>query len=105
MGIWDKDKRTFSNPNELNNEELVEFMFEGTGLAALDLDQDPQTMLKNKMGNFHEANFQKSYAQAQGKYDKTVNIASRSRQIGRKLKGRKNTESPPGLNIASSEDP
>ena len=51
MGIWDKEKRTFTNPNELHNEEAMEVMFEGTGIAALYLDQDPQAALKNKTGN------------------------------------------------------
>ena len=62
MGIWDKYKRTFNNPNDLHNEELMEGMFEGTGLTALDLDQDPQAALKNKIVNFNEADIQKAYA-------------------------------------------
>ena len=53
-------------------------MFKGTGFTALNLDQDPRALLKNKMGNFDEADLQKSYAQAQVKDDETVNIASRS---------------------------
>ena len=44
---------------------------------ALDLDQDPQSGLKNKMGHFDEAYLQKSYAQAQVKDDEIVTIASR----------------------------
>ena len=40
-------------------------MFEGTGLMALDLYHDPQSSMKNKMGNFDEADLQKFYAQAQ----------------------------------------
>ena len=51
MGIWDKEKRTFTNPNELHNEEAMEVMFEGTGIAALYLYQYPQAALKNKTGN------------------------------------------------------
>ena len=27
MDIWDKDKHTFTNPNELHNEEAMEGMF------------------------------------------------------------------------------
>ena len=42
-------------------------MFKGTGLQALDLDQYPQGTMKNIMGNFYEADIQKSYAWAQGK--------------------------------------
>ena len=52
-------------------------MFEDTGLKALDLDQDPQDTLKNKMGNFDETDIYKVYAQAQVKDDETVTIASR----------------------------
>ena len=61
MGIWDKDKRAFTEPNEMHNEEAMEYMFKGTGLTALYLDQDPQAALKNKMGNFDEAYLQKAY--------------------------------------------
>ena len=61
MGIWDKQKHTFTKPVELHNEEAMEVMFEGTGLTALYLDQDPQAALKNKMGNFDEAYLQKAY--------------------------------------------
>ena len=59
MGIWDKYKRTFIDPNELHNEEAMEVMFEDTGITALYLDQYPQAALKNKMGNFDEADLQK----------------------------------------------
>ena len=62
MGTWDKYKRAFTDTNELHNEEDMEGMFEGTGVKALELDQDPQAALKNKMRNFHEADHQKSYA-------------------------------------------
>ena len=55
-------------------------MFEGTGLTAFDLYQDSQDALKNKIGNFDDANLQKDYARAQGKDDETVTIASRSCQ-------------------------
>ena len=40
MGIWDKDKCTFTNTKELHNEVAIEGMFEGTGLTALYLDQE-----------------------------------------------------------------
>ena len=49
MGIWDKDKRDFTYPNELNNEEAMEGMFEVSGPKALDLDQDSQDALRKKM--------------------------------------------------------
>ena len=55
----------------------METMCEVTGLMALDLDQDPHAALNNKMINFDEADFQKNYAQAQGKDNETVTIASR----------------------------
>ena len=45
----------------------MEGMFKGTCLTELDLDQDPQAVLKNKMGNFDEADLHKYYAPAQGK--------------------------------------
>ena len=77
----------------------MEIMLEGTGLTELDLDQDPQASLKNKMGNFDEVGLQKAYTWAHGKHDKTVTIANRSRQIGSKFQTRKNIESPAGLNI------
>ena len=32
MGIWDKERRTFTNQHELYNEEAMEGMFEVTGL-------------------------------------------------------------------------
>ena len=54
-------------------------MFDGTDLTELYLDQDPQAALKNKIGNFDEAGFQKAYAREPGKYDEMVTIASRSR--------------------------
>ena len=52
------------------------------------------------MVNFDEANIQKAYAKAQGKYDKTVTIASISRQISRKLKTRTKIAPLPSFNIA-----
>ena len=105
MGIWDKYKRTFIDPNELHNEEAMEGMFEDTGITALYLDQDPQDALKNKMGNFDEEDIQKVYAWAQDHDDETVTIASRSRKIGRKLQERTKPAYTPGLNISPSEDP
>ena len=54
MGIWDKEKRTFTDPNELHNEEAMEDMFKGTCLTSLYLDQDPRYRLKDKIGNFDE---------------------------------------------------
>ena len=48
MGIYDKEKRIFTDPNELDNEEPTECVFEDTGLAALNLDQEPQAALKKK---------------------------------------------------------
>ena len=80
-------------------------MFEGTGLTALDLNQDPQGILKNTMGNIDESDLQKSFAHTQGKDDEIVTIVSRSRQIRKKLQTRKITAPPPGLNIAPAEDP
>ena len=55
------------------------------------------------MGNFYEEGFQKSYTQAQGKYDETVTIASRSREIGRKIKPQTKTAPTQGFNIAPDE--
>ena len=72
MGIWDKENCTFTDPNELNNEESMEGTFEGTGLTELYLDQDPQAELKKK-GNSDEADLQKAYARAQGKYYEKCN--------------------------------
>ena len=48
VGLWYKDKCTFTDPNELHNEESMESIFEGTGITALDLDKDSQFALKNK---------------------------------------------------------
>ena len=45
----------------------MEGMFKGTDLTELDLDQELQAALKNKIGNFDEADLQKAYTQAQGK--------------------------------------
>ena len=74
----------------------MEDMLEGTGFTALYLYQDPQSTLKKQYINFDEADLQKAYARAQGKYDETVTITSRSRQIGRKIQARTETERPPG---------
>ena len=65
MRIWDKYKCTFTDPNDLHSEEAMESMCKAIGLTALDLYQDPQYALKNKMGNFYEANHQKKYASEQ----------------------------------------
>ena len=83
----------------------MEGMFNDKGLAEFYLDQDPQDMLNNNMGNFDEADLQKYYAWALGKDDETLTIASISRQIGRKLQARTNKAYPPGLNIAPSKEP
>ena len=64
-------------------------MFKGTYITALDSDQDPQASLMKKMGNFDEADLQKIYTRAYGKYDETETIASRTIQISRKLQKRK----------------
>ena len=58
-----------TDPNELHSGEETEGLFEGTGITKLYLDQDPQAALKNKIGNFDEAELQKPYAQVQVKYD------------------------------------
>ena len=80
-------------------------MFEGTGLTALDLYQDSQASLKNKMANFDEADPQKAYDLSQGKDDETVRISSGSCQIGRKFQSQEKAVSPPGLNIEPDKDP
>ena len=77
MVIWDKYKCTFTDPNELHNEEDMEGMFKGTGLTVLYLDQEPQTALKNKMGNFDDADLQKAYAWEQVKNYETITIEGR----------------------------
>ena len=41
MGILDKEKRTFTNPIDINNEEAMEGMFKGNIITELDLYQDP----------------------------------------------------------------
>ena len=104
MGIWDKAKCAFTNPDDLHNEEAKESMFEVTGLMSLSLDQDPQATLENQIGNFDELDLQKFYAHAQEKDDETLTIASRSHQIGRKFQEQANTVSTPGLNIAHVDD-
>ena len=101
MDTWNKYKRTLTDLNELHNEEAMGGTFEGTGLTEFDIYQDPQDALKDKIGNFDEADLQKAYARSQGKYYKTVTIESRSRQIGRELK----PQTTPGLNIALDEYP
>ena len=75
-GYLGKEKRTFTDPNELHNEEAMEIMLKSTGLKTIDLERYPQASLKNKMGNFYEADIQKAYAPAQGKYNESVIIAS-----------------------------
>ena len=57
------------------------------------------------MGNFDEADLLGAYERAQGRYYETVIIASRSRNIGTKLKARKNTAPLPGFNKALDEHP
>ena len=49
--------------------------------------------------------FRKLISRAQVKDDETVTIASRSRQIVRKLQAHTKTAPPPGFNIAPDEDP
>ena len=105
MGIQDKEKYTFTGPNELHNEEVMEGMFKGTGLTDLNLYQDPQAALNKKMGNFDEGDIQKDYVRAQGKYNETVIISSISCHIGRKLQARTNKVPPPGFNIEPAKDP
>ena len=83
----------------------MESMFEVKCIMALDLDQDPQSGLKNKMDKCDEADLQKAYSRAQGKDDEIVTIANISRQIGRKLQPRTKIDYPPGLNIAPSKEP
>ena len=83
----------------------MEVMFEGIVLTALDLDQDPQSELKNKMENFDEADLRKVYAWTHGNEDETVNIASRSRQIRKRLQKQTKTAYLPGLNLAPTKDP
>ena len=83
----------------------MESTFKSTGLRELDLDQDPQTAQKNKMGTFDEAYIQKAYARAQVKDDKTVTIAIRSHHIIRKVQALVKTVSPSVLDIAPSDDP
>ena len=61
----------------------MEGMFKGTCLTELDLDQDPQAALKNKIGNFYEADIQKAYARVQWKDDETVTITSISLKLGK----------------------
>ena len=85
MSIWDKDKRTFTNPNDFHNKESMDSMFEGTCLTELDIYQNPQSSLKNKMSIFDEADLQKSYDRAQRKDYGNVTIEIRSRHIRRKL--------------------
>ena len=58
MGIWDKDKITFINPNKLHNEEAMEDMFKGTGITTLDLEN----LRWRRMVNFDKANLRKYYA-------------------------------------------
>ena len=77
MGTWDKYKRAFTDTNELHNEEDMEGMFKGTGLTVLYIDQEPQTELKNKMGNFDDADLQKAYDWEQVNNYETITIKSR----------------------------
>ena len=83
----------------------MEGMFGVTCITALYLDKNPQTVLKNKIGNFYEEYLQKYYGWSQVKDDETLNIAGRSRQIGSKIQVRTKTVSPPVFNIASDKDP
>ena len=62
MVIWDTDKRTFTDQNELHNEKTMESMFEDTYFIALNLYQKLQAAIKNQKGTFDEADIQKSYA-------------------------------------------
>ena len=81
----------------------MEGMYKVKGLKELDLYQNPQAELKNKMRNFDEEHLQKAYARAQGKYDETVTIAIGSRQIGAKSQTRTKIAPPSGFNIALDE--
>ena len=46
MGIWDKENHTFTDLNEIHNEEAMEGIFGGSSITALDLYQEPQATLK-----------------------------------------------------------
>ena len=83
----------------------MEGMLKCTGLKELYLYQEPKFTLKNKMGNFDEAGLHRAYSQAQGKDDKTVTIASRSRQIERKIQARTNIAYTPGFIISPAKYP
>ena len=48
MGIWDKENHTFTDLNEIHNEEAMEGIFGGSSITALDLYQEPQATLKKK---------------------------------------------------------
>ena len=105
MIIRYKEKRTFVDPNQLHNEEVMKSMFEGTGIVELDLYQYPQAALNNQMITFDEADIQNVCADAQGKDYETVTIASRSHNKRRKLQAQANTASPLGIDITSSKYP
>ena len=55
MGILNKDKHTFTDPNDINNKKVMGDMFEGTVITELDLDQYPRATLKNKMDAFDDS--------------------------------------------------
>ena len=61
--------------------------------------------VEEKMGNFYVADLQKSYARSQGKDYEIVTIASKSRQIGSKIKAQTKIAPPPGFNISPTEYP
>ena len=69
------------------------------------LDQYPKDALRKKIGNFDKADLQKYYTRAQDKDDEIVTIASRSRQIRRKLQKCTNTAPPSGFNISQATYP
>ena len=81
----------------------MECVLKGTGIMAFYLDLDPQAALKKKVGNFDEADLQKSYARAKGKDYETVAISSRSIHIGSKIQALTQTAPLIGFNIAPSE--
>ena len=57
------------------------------------------------MDNFDEVDHQEAYTRAQGKYNETVNIASISCQMGRKIQAQKKTATPPGFNTEPAKYP
>ena len=60
-------------------------IFQGTGLTAEELRNNPEAVRTERMTNFVDADIEKAYSKTQGKDGETATYASLYKKVGRKL--------------------